>query len=293
MSDITTAPVNDLAHDPSSNIAFFMHDADGKLILLQEVLRDVLIEDFQALIDRKEELLGSVSRAPLVIPDPETAERMAELRKQIRTCRNSTEAKRVDFKAPFLTAERQVDAVAKREITDPLDRAKATIDNRLTVWQRKVADEERKVREAEAARQAEEAAAREAEAQRLAEEAREREADATTEEELEAAIVTGEQSTAEADKAEQARLDLVAATRFAEAKPADLSRMRTTTGVVSSLRTFWDFDPKTLSRATLDWQVLAPHISTECLEKAIRSLIRAGGRECGSELRIFENTKSV
>jgi hypothetical protein len=288
----TINPENDLTHDPSSNIAFFTHDTGGKLKVLQEVLRDFLLEDFAELIARKQELLGSVGRAPLVIADAEACERMAELQKQIRACHKAAEAKRVDYKEPFLTGGRTVDAVAKREITDPLDRSSVEIGKRLTVWQRKVAEEERQRREAEARRQAEEAAAAEAEAQRLAAEAAEREADATTEEELEAAIAASEQAAGAGELADQARNDLVAATRHVEAKPAELSRVRTDLGAVASLRTFWDFDPATLDRSSLDWDMLAAHISTECIEKAIRSFIRAGGRECGPKLRIFENTAS-
>jgi hypothetical protein len=287
MNDVNTAPVNDLVHDLSSNIAFFTHDEKGQLKVLQEVLRDFLLEDFAPLISRKEELLAAVSRAPLLIGDPETGERMAELQKQLRACFKAADAKRVDYKEPFLTGGRTVDAVARRDVMDPLDKGSVEIGKRLTVWQRKVAEEERLRREAEAKRIAEEAAAREAEAQRLAAEAREREADATTEEELEAAIETEQKAAQLAEQADQVRNDLVAADRYAAAKPAELSRTRTDLGAVASLRTFWDFAD--LDRATLDLELLRAHIPLDCLEKAVRSYVRAGGRECRG-VRIFENT---
>lgn len=289
MSDVQTAPVNDLVHDPSTNIAFFTHDAAGKLKVLQEVLRDFLLEDFQQLITRKAELLGSVGRAPLVIGDSETCDRMAELQKQIRACHKAAEAKRVDYKEPFLTGGRTVDAVAKREITDPLDKASVEIGKRLTIWQRKVAEEERQRREAEAQAAAAEAARLEAEAQRLAAEAAEREADATTETEIDAAIAITEHSTAVFGQAEQAQNDLVAVARLADAKPAELSRTRTVLGAVASLRTFWDIDTETLDRATLDLDTLRPYIPQDCLEKALRAYVRAGGRDIKG-CRIFENT---
>ena len=296
MSD-TIAPVNELVEQappgPGHNLTIFDHDAKGNLRILTDVLRELMLEENMELLDRKEELLGAVARAPLVIGDPETAERMVEQRKQIRAARAAAEARRVGVKRPFLDAERAVDGFFTRDLVTPLDRANATLGERLTVWERKVAEEERKRLEEIARQQAEEAARLEAEAQRLAAEAREREADATTETELQAAIETEQQANQIAEHADQARLDLVSAEKVAAAKPAELSRIRTTGGAVSSLRTFWDFDPKTINRATLDWQVLAPHISTECLEKAIRSLIRAGGRECGPDLKIFQNTKAT
>ena len=76
----------------------------------------------------------------------------------------------------------------------------------------------------------------------------------------------------------------------ATAKAADLSRTRGDHGSVSSLRTFWTFSD--VERATIDLEVLRHHIPEEALEKAVRSFVKAGGRELAGA-RIFEDTKTV
>tara|TARA_R110000868_G_scaffold350642_4_gene611924 strand:+ start:639 stop:1226 length:588 start_codon:yes stop_codon:yes gene_type:complete len=96
----------------------------------------------------------------------------------------------------------------------------------------------------------------------------------------------------DAKKDMEARLNIHLRVVAAEAtaKAADLSRTRGDHGSVSSLRTFWTFSD--VERATIDLEVLRHHIPEEALEKAVRSFVKAGGRELAGA-RIFEDTKTV
>ena len=91
--------------------------------------------------------------------------------------------------------------------------------------------------------------------------------------------------------AAQAKADAVKARKAAEAKPADLSRIRGDHGSVMSLRSNWVHDEGSLDRATLDLEGLREHLPVEALHKAIRSYIKAGGRELDG-VRIFEQHKT-
>lgn len=235
-------------------------------------LRDRLAEDSAALLARRDELLDGATRVPATIGDDETAGKVADFIKLTTACMKNAEATRVARKEPFLESGRIVDAFYKA-VTDPLDKMKRGIEGRLTVWQRAKAEEERRVR-AEAERVAREAAEAAAEAARLAERA------ANDEAQLQRAIEA-------AERAKQAQADAVVAERAATVKPAELSRTRGEVGAVASLRTFWDFTD--LDRDTLDLEALRQHVPADALEKAVRSYVKAGGRQLRG-VRIFENT---
>jgi len=243
-----------------------------------EVLRDILLQDSQPLLNRRDELLGSVSRAPLAVEDEETCGKVADLVKLLTACHKNAEATRVAKKEPFLQQGRVVDGFFK-QITDPLEKARKTLEPRLTKYQRDKADRERREREA-AQRAAEE------EARRKAAEAAAAAQQLETEEDLDAAIAAEQQ-------AKQAELDKLAAQKAAEAKAAELSRSRGDFGAVASLRTFWDH--KDLDRATLDLEALRPFFSQDALEKAVRAYVRANFEpgKPGTQIKgvvIFENT---
>jgi hypothetical protein len=238
-------------------------------------LAEVLDDETQTLRDRRDELLGSASRAPAVVEDDESAGKVADLVRLISACHKNAEAARVSSKEPYLAAGRLVDATYKK-ITDPLDAAKRKLESVLTLFQRRKAEEERLRREAEARRQREEE-------DRLRKEAAERAAKIETPEDLDAAIAIETAAT-------QASADANAAQKAAEAKPADLSRARGDLGAVASLRRFWDFDQ--FSRDTLDLETLRSHLPEEGLKSAVRSFVKAGGRELRG-VRIFENTATT
>ena len=240
------------------------HDADP--------LRDRLSETHAALLKRRDELLAASERAPSEVSDEDTAGKVADFIKQIAACIKNTDTHRVAEKEVYLAGGRTVDGWFKK-IADPLAEAKAKIEARLTIYQRRKADAERRAREEV------ERAAR-AEAERAAKAAAEAEAAIKAASDLQAAIV------AEAAAA-QAAADAEKAKKAAEAKPAELSRSRGDYGAVASLHTFWDFAD--LDRATLDLEALRQHLPADALEKAVRAFVKAGGRELRGA-RIFENT---
>lgn len=235
-------------------------------------LEDLLLDESASLAARRDELLGSANRAPAVVGDETTSQRVADLVRLISACMKNAEAARVSRKEPFLASGRLCDAVYKR-ITDPLDKSKRTLEQRLTLYQRQKAEEERRVREAEARRQAEDAERQGREAEAAAQAAQ-------SEQDIDAAIGAEE-------LARQAKADAVAAQKAAEVKPAELSRTRGDYGAVASLRTFWDFTE--LDREAIDLETLRAHLPVDAIEKAIRSYIRAGGRHLRG-CKIFENT---
>lgn len=238
-------------------------------------IRENLTERHHALTTRAEELLGAASRVPAEIKDEETAGNVGDFIKQIAAAIKNGEGSRVKEKEPFLAGSRTVDGFFKA-ITDPLDKAKRTIEERLTRFLRVKAEAERKARQ-----KAEDDARKEAD--RLAEIARKAEAAAKTDKGLAKAI--------EADtRAQTAAADLAQAEKKTDAKPADLSRNRGDLGSVASLRTFWDF--KGLDVATIDLEALRYHLPRSGIETAVRSLIKTGVRELKG-VEIFENTAAA
>ena len=226
-----------------------------------DILRERLEEEATPLARRRDELLASVDRAPLEITDDDLAGRTADLIMLIATCHKAAETQRVGCKEPFLEAGRAVDGFYKK-ITVPLEKAKRAIEQRLTAYQRKKADEERRRREEDAERQ------------RLAAE------------EAAKSIATD----ADLDEAINAEADAKKAETAAEAKPAELSRSRGDLGAVASLRTEWTGE--ITDRNNLDLLALRAHIPLDALEKAVRSFVRAGGRELKGA-NIYERTSSV
>lgn len=234
-------------------------------------LEDMLAELSAPLIRRRDDLLGSVDRAPEV-NDEDSCGKVSDLVRMIRACAKAAEGRRVATKEPSLAEGRLIDATFMK-ITEPLDKAKRTLEQRITIYQRVKAEAERRVREAEARRIAEEAERQRREAEAAA-------AAIVSEQDVDDAISAGELARQQEADAERAR-------RAAEAKPAEMSRSRGDLGAVASLRTYWDFAD--LARDTLDLEPLRAHLPQDALEKAVRSFVRAGGRELLG-VRIFENT---
>jgi hypothetical protein len=267
-----TIAENDLLPGMGHNLGFVSLDDDGRVLLDSTVMREYLEEEIAALVARKAELLGSVGRVPASVSDDMTAGRVADLIKMIAACIKNAEADRVARKEPFLDGGRVIDGVF-RGITEPLMRAKTDVERKLTLYQREVAEAERRRREEVAHQEREEAERQRKEAEAAA-------AAAATEADVDDAI--------SADAlAQQREADAVAAQREAEAKPAELSRQRSDYGAVASLRRFWDMDG--LDRDKLDLETLRPFLPLDALEKAVRGFVRSGGRELRG-VRIFSNT---
>ena len=247
------------------------HNSPPPDLLLGDALRDQLAEENSQLIARRDELLAAAGRIPPIDSD-DVAGRVSDYIKQLTALTKAAESKRTDAKEPYLEGGRNIDGFF-RAITDPVAKAKTAIERRLTDYLRNKEAQARREREEQErlAREAAETARREAEARARA---------LADEQSLQAAIA--------AEKAaETASADLVKAAQAAAVKPAELSRTRGDYGAVSSLRTQWVFDE--IDRASLDLEALRFHIPADGLEKAVRSFIKAGGRELRGT-RIFETT---
>lgn len=240
-----------------------------------EIIRAELDQSCKELMDRRDQLIAAVERAPDIITDEETAGRVADFIKQISAAIKLADGERTRRKQPWLDGGRTVDGFFKT-VTGPLDDAKKQIQGRLTAWQRARAEEERQ------RRMAEERAAREA-AEKAARDAAEAAAKLESEDDLESAIAAEEAARIARESAEKAAQDAVA-------KAADMHRARGDYGSTASLRTFWDF--RDMDSATLDLEALRPYLAHDALEKAVRAAIRAGVREMRGVV-IFENQKSI
>ena len=250
------------------------HNAPPPDLLTGDALRAKLLDEHAALLRRRDELLAAEARIP-AIDDEDTARKVSDYIKQLAAAAKAADAARVGAKEPYLDGGRGVDGFFKA-VTDPLATVKRNVETKLTAYLRAKEAQERARREA-AAREAEE----QAEAARKA--AGEAMARLIDDRSL-AAAIAAETATA------QAEADAVKAEQAAAVKAADLSRVRGEFGAVSSLRTTWVFDA--IDRERIDLEALRHHLATDSLEKAVRSFIKAGGRELRGT-RIFETTDAV
>jgi hypothetical protein len=250
------------------------HNLPPPDLLIGETLREKLAEDHAKLIYRRDELLAAAVRIPDVT-DEDIARRVSDFIKQVTAAAKAAEGARVSEKEPYLAGTRTVDGFFKA-ISDPLDLVKRGIEKKLTLYLREKAEQERRER---------------MERERLAreeEERRRREA-AEAERKLADERTLNEAIEAQA-RAEQAAAEAIKAEKEATAKAAEMSRIRGEYGAVSSLRTTWTFSD--LSRAELDLEALRAHIPLDGLERAVRSFIKAGGRQLKG-CNIFETTDAV
>lgn len=245
-------------------------------ITAAEALHQHLGENFSAQIARRDELLAGA--VPVIIETEVEAEDVTEFLKQIRVARQKAEATRVAEKETFLASGRVVDGFFKK-ITDPLKEYFDRVNEPLTAYQQKKEAEERAIRLENERLAREEAAAAQAEADRIA-----------AEEAAAATLATSVEAVTADSRAETAQADAVAATKRANEKPAELSRTRGQYGGTSSLTTKWEFEITDLGKIPL--APLRQHLHREAIERAIRSYIKAGGRELKGA-RIFEHTKAV
>lgn len=250
------------------------HNKPPADLLLGDALRERLDEENLGLWMRSEQLLAAATRIP-AIEDEETAQKAGDFIKQLLAVSKAAEAARVKEKENYLEGGRQVDGWFKR-IADPIAKAKRTVEANLTAFLRRKADAERRERERLEA-EARERARLELEAANFAA------AFARTEAELNEAVQK-EQA------ARQAEADAAKAANRANETNAKLSQTRGELGSLSLLRTSWIFSE--LDRDELDLETLRKHIPIDALEKAVRSFIKAGGRELAG-VRIHETTDAI
>jgi hypothetical protein len=237
--------------------------------------RQELEAEIASLIARREQLLAGVERMPARIEDEDTEKRASDLARMLGAALTAADKTRLARNEPARMAQALINSVYSK-ITEPLTRARKSVLDRLTTYQRVKAEAERRRRTEEARRRAEEA-----ERQRQAAEEASRVIE--TDADLDVAVSTEElarQAAADAERARQAT----------EAKLAELTRQRGDFGAVASLRTFFDFTD--LDRDELDLEKLRAYLPLDALEKAVRAYIRAGGRELRG-VTIFENTRTT
>lgn len=236
-----------------------------------EMLKEKLLEQNSKQITHAQSLIANAANLPALINDDKEAAQRADYIKAINTSEKSLEAIRVDEKEPYLTLGRVVDGFFKIYMDD-LKKTKTEINKPLTDYLlRKEAEAKRKLRE-------------EAEAQRKK---------AEEEALIAAALEKAKQSEKAADMLTQASISDNNAAKLdkqAEAKPAELSRTRSASGVVASLRTWWTGEIKSI--AALDLELLRYHISPDALQKAVTSYVSAGGRKL-TGATIYEKSESV
>lgn len=266
--------MDDLHENLHAPLAGIGHNSEPAGIPTPKDIYDDLELANISLTSRRDELLEAVKRVPDEVTD-ETEGRVIDFIKQINACASKAKDAHKSAKEPYLEGGRAVDGFFKK-ITEPLDGAKRTLNDRLTAHLRRKEAEERRRRE-EAERQAREEAER---ARRAAEEAARKLAE---ESQLADAV-------AKEEAAKQAAADAAAAAKAADAKAAELSRVRGDYGGVSSLRTEWVGE--LADRKILDLETLREHLPVDALEKGIRSFVKAGGRDLRGA-RIYERTSAV
>lgn len=237
------------------------------------IIAETLAETQADLAKRQAEILAGLDRMPAEILDEETNGKATDFVKSIQAFVKIAESRRTDIKQPYLDGGKAVDGHFKK-LMEAVAKAKLEVERRMTVFARAKAERERRAREAllEAQRQAEQAAREEAE----------RRAQAVTDAKTLNVAIGAEKAV------ETAAGDVAKAAAAMAAPAADLSRTRGDLGGVSSLITFWTF--RDLDREKLDLEALRAHIPADALESAMRSFIKAGGREIAGA-HIFEDTK--
>jgi hypothetical protein len=242
---------------------------------LADEMAGKLVEAYGSLTQRAADLTAAFARVPATVDNEDVKNKCSDFVKQLRAVVKDAESHRVAEKEPFLATGKRVDGFFKG-IADPLDAIATSVLKRMTAYDKVKAEAERREREEEARRQREEA-------DRLAKEAREK-ADA----------MKKESDMAKALEAEEAAKAAAAAAAKAEkattVNAAELSRTRSAAGSVASLRTFWTF--RDLDRATLDLETLRAHLPQAALDQAVRSFVKAGGRDLKGVV-IFEDTETV
>lgn len=234
-------------------------------------LLNQLAKDYAALAETAAALAKRANDAPAAIADDVQHKTVASLEVDARASLKNIEAQRVAEKAPYLRAEREIDGFFK-QFSDRLSRIATAMNKRVEDYLNAKADAERRAREEEAriAREAQEKAFREAQ-----------EAEAANKPQI---------ANAALDQAAKLDQRATEAITEAQAKPADLARTRTDTGVLSTLRTDWVHEITDYDVIPLD--KLRPYFKRDEVDKAIRGFVRAGNRELAGT-RIFEKTSAV
>lgn len=249
-----------------SNLPPLNHNSGASSLVLEQ-----LAKDYASISETIEALAKRANSAPTAISDDNEHKTVATLEIDVRASLKNIEAQRVAEKAPYLKAEREIDGFFKQH-SDRLSRIATAMNKRVKDYLDAKMDAERRAHE---------------ETARIAREAQER---ALKEAEEAAAANKPHLANAALDQAVHADQRATEALQDAKASPADLSRTRTDTGVLSTLKTVWTHEITDYDAIPLD--KLRPYFKRDEVDKAIRGYVRAGNRELPGT-RIFQETAAV
>lgn len=233
-------------------------------------LKDMLAASYADMAKEIDEAVAAADRAPAVVENDTVCGKVADLVKDLRNLRKQAETGHDDEKRPFLNAGRDVDDYFRA----PMANADAAIKSLLA---RQAPYLDAKDKAARAAAKAAEDAAREAATAKLLEAERAQDA--------------GEFDTADTLLNAAAIAEEVAETAALtqSAKAADLTRMYSRGGSVTSLRREWTFTVE--NRDAINLEAIRPYLAPADVDKAIRAYVKAGKREL-SGVKIFEQAKA-
>lgn len=247
-------------------------------------LRERLQSDHEKMLAAVADIVAKAETlAASTVDDDEDATTFSDLIKEISKYDKRVEALRVDEKEPFLESGRVVDGFFKEQ-AGKLQKAQKELNKALTAYLNAKAArerEERLAREREERERAEQARREADEAMRKAQAAEAAQKTAERDALLDKALVADQQATIQEVKQLRAERD-------AEARPAELARTRGTASL-ATLATSWEFEVEAFGEIPLD--ILRPHIPRAAIEQAIRSFVRAGGRELHG-VRIYQESKA-
>lgn len=225
-----------------------------------------LADTYTELMAQADAIAKRANDAPKIVPDDAGLAAIGDIGAEALKLWKQADADRQNEKAPYLTAERQVDGFFK-PVLERLDRIKRAMLDRATAYNRAKAEAERKQREEAARREREEAEARKREAEQAAADGR------------------VEDAMADVQAAEQAQDNAAAAAAHAAAPAADMTRVRSEAGTVITTATRWrheitDFDAIPLDR-------LRAYIKRDAIDAALRQFVKNGHRQLPG-VRIYQ-----
>lgn len=241
-----------------------------------KTLEEQVRERHAPFLKSAQDWIDSVARAPEVIPDDATNEKIGKTVQELIKARTKAETHHKAEKAPFLESGRVIDGIFLAGVSKAAQAAQDKLEGRQRVFLRKKAAEETARLEAEAEKhrleQEAEQSASEA-ALRAAEKAQDKGDFQAAEEALETAA-------AHEEAAQAAQVTAEAAETRAEGPVQDVLRVHSSLGVTISGKT--EYVPTFLGdRSKVDWAVIGPYISEEILLKAAKAVVKTGRHEIG------------
>jgi len=249
-----------------SDIANLGHNV-GDIDLATQI-GDNLREKHPDLVKRAGELDGMEARAPLPLTNADDADKVSTAIRQCTEFLKAAESTRVEDKEPYLAGGRAVDGFFQKLIKGVQD-TKAKLLRGRTVWDEQIEAEARR-RAAEEAKKARE------EAEALAAKAR---------------------TDAQKDRAVQAETRAEEAYQATKVSAAELTRTRTDTGIVTSLRKEWRHevvDPKKVPKKFMvpSDPLIRAAVKAATLPDGGNSLVDADGNSLVPGVRIYQHSMS-